>query len=503
MAFVRNLIKSHEGKMRLIGILVLVVSCFVFSYPVVQADSPSGTEALIGSWSGLANYEGSTADLALRFSKNDKGQVIATFDMLKTNIQNIPVGEVTAENGGYKAGPFHFQLNETEKTLTGDMSKRKIAFELKKDAPGATPSKLGPPVKMGEVVWTFPTKAPIWSSPTVQDKTVFFGTTEGNIHALETKSGKPLWEFKTGGPLYGRPTVNEKFLYMLSDDGNLYKLTANSGKEVWRFDTGGGPIKRSPAGLKEEDQYDYFTSGASINNGVVFIGAANNKLFALDDQTGKEKWHFDAGGIIRSTPAIGEGLVFFGSWDHFVYAVDEKTGSLKWKYDTGAEVTPSPVYANGTVYIGSRSADVFAFDASTGNVKWKYFYWFSWVESTGAIYDNVLYVGSSDYELLNALDTTTGKLVWSFDTDGSPWSSPAVTADTVFIGTAGSVGYMTDHRGAFFAVNRTDGKEKWRMKWDPIPGVFNYGVASSPAVSAGLVFFGGLDGKFYAVKAQG
>jgi outer membrane protein assembly factor BamB len=163
-------------------------------------------------------------------------------------------------------------------------------------------------------------------------------------------------------------------------------------------------------------------------------------------------------------------------------------------------VTSSPVYADGTIFIGSRSANVYALDAATGDVKWRYFYWFSWVESSASIRDGILYVGSSDYELVVALDTKTGNPVWSFDTDGSPWSSPVVTEDTVFVGSAGSVGYMVDHRGGFFAINRADGKEKWRMMWDPMPNEFNYGVVSSPAVGDGLVFFGGLDGIFYAVK---
>jgi eukaryotic-like serine/threonine-protein kinase len=289
---------------------------------------------------------------------------------------------------------------------------------------------------------------------------------------------------------------------MLSDDGYLYKLNAKSGREVWRFDTGGGKVKRSPTGMKEEEQYDNFTSSAVVADGVLFIGTANNKLLALDEKTAKTIWEYQANGLIRSTPAVAEGLVFFGSWDHFVYAIDQKTGTLKWKYDTGAEVTSSLVYADGTVFIGSRSADVFAFDAATGNVNWKYFYWFSWVESTGTVRDGVLYVGSSDYQLMFALDTKTGKPVWSFDTDGSAWSSPAVTEDTVYIGTAGTVGYMADHHGAFFAVDRKDGKEKWRMTWDPIPSEFVYGVVSSPVVADGLVFFGGVDGKFYAVKTS-
>lgn len=484
--------------MRYIWIFTLAISLMSVSAPDADA---VGTEALLGNWSGPAVYEGDSATLTLRFTKNDQGQVAAVFDLLITNIQNAPLGPVTQEGNLFKAGPVEFQLDEDQKLLHGYIGRRRISFQLKKDAALSSLSKLGPAAKNGEIAWTFQTDGAIWSSPTVEGRNVYFGSNDGNIYALETESGKKLWRFKTGGALYGRPTVVDNSLYMLSDDGYLYKLNAESGREIWRFDTGGGKVKRSPTGMKENDMYDNFTSGAVVANGVVYIGSASKKLYAVDEKTGKEKWEFQANDIIRSTPMIAEGLVCFGSWDHFVYAVDEETGTLKWKYDTGQVITSSPAYADGTIYIGSRSADIFALEAATGKIKWKYFYWYSWVESSGTVSDGVLYVGSSDYQLMFAIDTKSGKPIWSFDTDGSAWSSPAVTEDTVYIGTAGTVGYMADHRGGFFAVNRKDGKEKWRLTWDPIPNEFVYGVASSPAVGDGLVFFGGLDGKFYAVKS--
>ena len=480
--------------------VILTLLFFILALGLSATEINTGTDALIGVWTGPATYAGESATLTLRFTKEDKGDVVAVFDLLRTNIQNAPLGKVTQEGNLYKAPPFEFQLDATGTKLSGQFGRRKIPFQLKKDAPLASLARLGPVVKTGQIAWTFPAKSPIWSSPAISGNTVYFGSKDGMVYALEAKSGKLAWQVQTGGAVLGRPTVSGEDIYIVSDDGNLYKLNAKSGKEAWRFDTGGGTVQRSYPAFTAESKYDYYTSAPALSNGVLFLGSPTGKFFAIDEKTGKEKWQFKAGDMIRSTPVVAEGLVFFGSWDHFVYALDEKTGELRWKQDTVLEVTPSPVYADGTIYIGSRSADVYAFEAATGKTKWKYFYWFSWVESTGTVRDGVLYVGSSDYQLMFALDTKTGKPLWSFDTDGSAWSSPAVTNDSVYIGTAGTVGYMADHRGGFFAVNRADGKEKWRIVFDPIPNEFTYGVVSSPAVSDGLVFFGALDGKFYAVK---
>jgi len=45
-------------------------------------------------------------------------------------------------------------------------------------------------------------------------------------------------------------------------------------------------------------------------------------------------------------------------------------------------------------------------------------------------------------------------------------------------------------------------KEVWPYPMTVIAGSDTYGVASSPAVDQGFVFFGGLDGKFYAIRTD-
>jgi len=134
-------------------------------------------------------------------------------------------------------------------------------------------------------------------------------------------------------------------------------------------------------------------------------------------------------------------------------------------------------------------------------VKWKYFYWSSWVESSARIRDGILYIGSSDYQQLFAIDAATGRRVWNFDTDGSAWSTPAVTNKRVYIGAVGVMHYyLVDHHGGFFAVDRATGKVVWRYLMGPVPVSSTYGVASSPIVDHGRVFFGALDGTFYAFQ---
>jgi outer membrane protein assembly factor BamB len=298
-----------------------------------------------------------------------------------------------------------------------------------------------------------------------------------------------------------RPAADGADLYALSDDGFLYKIDRRAGKLVWKFDTHGESVKRELPG-SGTDAYDVFASGATLTGGIIYIGSADKRLYAVEAKSGRELWHFDTQGIVRSTPAVAGGRVFFGSRDHHVYALDAKTGAPVWKHDTLREVTSSPLAAGNLLYVGSRSSDFLALEPGTGKVRWSFFYWSSWVESSARILDGTVYVGSSDWQQLLALDAATGKIGWTFDTGGSAWSTPAVTDSRVFIGAVGVADYpFFDHQGGFWAVDRRTGKAAWRYPMPPIPGTPTWGVASSPAAAEGLVFFGGLDGTFYAFPA--
>ena len=48
-------------------------------------------------------------------------------------------------------------------------------------------------------------------------------------------------------------------------------------------------------------------------------------------QFGAVKWTFKTEGAIIASPAIADGTVFIGSSDNGFYALDQETGKQKWK----------------------------------------------------------------------------------------------------------------------------------------------------------------------------
>ncbi|MCB2063155.1 MAG: PQQ-dependent dehydrogenase, methanol/ethanol family, partial [Novosphingobium sp.] len=155
---------------------------------------------------------------------------------------------------------------------------------------------------------------------------------------------------------------------------------------------------------------------------------------------------------------------------------------LAWHYDidVGGSSLTAPVAVDGVVYFAAGASHVHALDATTGKLLWQFDSKArerAGVElrgawgSRGIAYANgKVFTGTLDGRLI-ALDAKTGKLAWSVQTtprgDGSYISgAPWVFKDKVVIGFGGAD--YAPVRGYVTAYDQSTGKQAWRF-WT-VPG---------------------------------
>ncbi|MDO8686965.1 MAG: PQQ-binding-like beta-propeller repeat protein, partial [Dehalococcoidales bacterium] len=191
-----------------------------------------------------------------------------------------------------------------------------------------------------------------------------------------------------------------------------------------------------------------FTTNSNIHSspvvadGNVYIGARDNKLYALDTATGTQRWAYETGSWVETSPAIANGVVYIGSNDGKLYALDAHSGAKLWDFPTRYPITSSPAVAGGIVYCGSDDYYLYALDATKGTNLWN-FDTLSLVASSPVVANGIVYVGSSD-ELSYALNALNGRLRLHFKTLFPVFAAPAVSDGTVY--------FITDN-GRLFAVN--------------------------------------------------
>lgn len=391
-----------------------------------------------------------------------------------------------------------------------------------------------------EVKWKFHTAGQIYSSAAIAGNTIYFGSTDHNLYAVDTDTGKEKWKFKTGSRVVSTPAVDSGILYFGSYDGNFYAVDAATGQQKWKFKTGGERRFAAkhlhgaqPATETMPDPFDFYLSSPVVNAGVVYFGSGDSNVYALNAADGSLKWKFPTGDVVHASPALAEGMLYIGSWDSYFYAIDVATGKQAWRFKTGEDhdiynqvgIQSSAAVANGMVYFGCRDSNFYALDAKTGEKKWAFNNKGSWVISSPAVRDGKVYFATSDTGMLYSVDGTTGRQLYGID--GKHWvkfSSPALAGDLLYLGSfdgtlrahnaaTGDLVWSVQTEGAKSnAANLTkpDGTPNYEAAYagdfydDMVAGLQAMlktgAILSSPVVTGDAIYFGSSDGNMYAVR---
>ncbi|MBI4475151.1 MAG: PQQ-binding-like beta-propeller repeat protein [Acidobacteria bacterium] len=263
------------------------------------------------------------------------------------------------------------------------------------------------------------------SSPSVGSDAVYIGDLDGVLHAVNTRDGSRLWMFKTTGEIKSSPIVVNDLVLVGSYDTNLYALEARTGKLRWKFQTD-GMVHATPA----------------VVGDLVFIAGCDEKFRAIRIADGKQAYVIDAGAYTAASPAIEGDRAYFGTFNYDVLALDLKARKVLWRYSHPDRTFPfysSAAIANGRVILGGRDKFVHALEATTGKAAWT-FETRARVDSSPVIAGGNVYIGSSDGRLY-VLDSATGQKRFEFDTGGAITASPAIAAGRLVIGTTEGVLY--------------------------------------------------------------
>jgi hypothetical protein len=136
--------------------------------------------------------------------------------------------------------------------------------------------------------------------------------------------------------VYSSPAIGaDGTVYVGSGDNKVYALDGKTGAKRWVFTTG-DVVYSSPA------------IGA---DGTVYVGSYDNKVYALDGKTGANRWEFETGDQVSSSPAIGaDGTVYVGSHDYYVYALKSSS--------SGPADSPWPMFGQNAQRTGRAPAPV-------------------------------------------------------------------------------------------------------------------------------------------------
>ncbi|HWC63581.1 MAG TPA: PQQ-dependent dehydrogenase, methanol/ethanol family [Rhizomicrobium sp.] len=368
--------------------------------------------------------------------------------------------------------------------------------------------------------------------------TLFMGTLDAHLIALDAKTGKPIWNIAvadvklaysiTMAPLI----VHDKVLVGVGGAefgirGFIAAFDPKTGKELWRFYTIPGP---GDPGFESWTGDAWKTGGGSVWTmgsfdpalNLVYFGVGNpgpdwnpaqrpgdnlysDSVVALNPDTGQLKWHFqftpNDGYDYDSTqvPVLADmdwngkptKVMMWANRNGFFYVLDRETG----KFLRGAPFVKvnwaSGLDANGRPIQTPQGPGQPTYPGNQGGTNW---YPPAYSPRTGLFYFSVWENYGSIYRREEAV-YQPGR---NFAGGGATGLAPAPGAPTVGIGRRGPIDYWTSEvgSGATVALDPKTGQRAWTFPQ------YDMTDAGMLVTASDILFTGGREGYFYAFDAR-
>jgi outer membrane protein assembly factor BamB len=219
------------------------------------------------------------------------------------------------------------------------------------------------------------------------------------------------------------------------------------------------------------------------------------------------RWRFPlrakpgASGIFASTPVADANTIYLQDLDSDVFALNRATGAVRWshRYDARNDGPNGLAVRSGRVY-GETDDTVFALASENGRELWQRHMTNArepFVGTAPIVWDGLVFISTIGYApsgrgTIYALDASTGKIRWRFNTGGIWYAGSIDAAGRLYTGTVpytNSLLVLDAKTGKFLWTDRATARETRDrdLAATPILGTFGDTVVVFGAYNAGRV----------------
>ena len=267
----------------------------------------------------------------------------------------------------------------------------------------------------GEVQWEYDAGGGIGAGATAADGAIVTADLDGRLHAVDAETGARMWTTAPSSEIWSRVSANENAAFAANKDGAILAFSLEDGSPLWTYEVG-----------------DVVYSGAIAVGNSVLTTSHDDWVYSIDAQTGELKWKTEMNSGSNSTPIFANGLVVVGSWDERLYAIDAVAGANVWNFWAGGSIVRGAAASETAVFFGADDGFAYSVSLEDGSLNWRRKIG-EQVRSSPALDGGILYISSGD--TLFALDAANGAEVWSRKLGGVvAGNALAVEGGMVYVG---------------------------------------------------------------------
>jgi outer membrane protein assembly factor BamB len=120
----------------------------------------------------------------------------------------------------------------------------------------------------------------VWSTPSLDGDTLYFGDVDGNLYSFNTSTGNENWKpIKPDGPITASPLVREDYVLLATESGSVFAVD-REGKVVWTQQIG-GKIYTTPLAVGDLTvvaplETDFYLTALDLNGRQVWTFTPEN-----------------------------------------------------------------------------------------------------------------------------------------------------------------------------------------------------------------------------------
>ena len=363
--------------------------------------------------------------------KNNIGIIFISLTLLLFNCSEKPIDEET-KNTRFSVLKYDAEISET---LTLDISE----------------------VKLGKAKEVF-----YWSKD--------FQNPQNNIGHISTNVNFDKKKIIVSGkakPLnLIQPVFFEGNLCYLISDGFIECLDTESNEKLFKID------------IKKENvkKYEFIRGGLSYFNEKIIFVDGYGQVLAINSNSGDIIWQKSLPFPILSAPLIYRGLVYFVSADNRLFAVDFETGETSWSFQTIVEskksiYTASPVAFENVIVAPFSNGELIAFKYDDGRPLWSDLaskvsilsnFDIKDISANPVISSNSIYTLSTNGKFLS-INLITGSRNWVVDISGK--NTPVISGKQI---------YLIDNDSKLICLNKKTGEIYWITQLEKYKGSDNF-----------------------------
>ncbi len=224
----------------------------------------------------------------------------------------------------------------------------------------------------GALLWQYSAllPQPVETAPSTDGGTVYFGSNDGHVYALNKDSGASAWVNSGTQQTIGSFGANA----LPVSGGFVYALPGHDEKKLLRFPAGAGspaaasaPFGLLEGGLAGDPSENEVTSPVLSPYGL-YVGAGSQpqRLYGFDPVSLEELAFSSpsvgatAGFGLLSSPAMANEVIYQGTVDARLVAVST-AGVILWQTALSSSAYASPAVSNGYIYTGTLGGKISAF----------------------------------------------------------------------------------------------------------------------------------------------